>query len=146
MRNMKRFWLLIFVAALGQLTFYGCGKSEEQLVAEREAAKAKAEGERKAQEQKAAAEQIEAAIRMVRESLKDPVSANFKNVRLLRDKPLLICGEVNSRNADGGYGGFTPFVVFKIKEDGVREMYLGKGEPDPSAPANAGIFLLKRCQ
>ena len=70
MRNMKRFWLLIFVAALGQLTFYGCGKSEEQLVAEREAAKAKAEGERKAQEQKAAAEQIEAAIRMVRESLR----------------------------------------------------------------------------
>lgn len=145
MRTMKRHWLLILVAIVGQITFYGCGKSEEQIAAEREAAKVKEEAERKAQEQKAAGEQVEAAIRMVKESLKDPASANFKNVRLLRDKPLLICGEVDSKSADGGYSGFTPFVVFKLKEDGVKELYLGKGEGDVAAPANAGFFLMKRC-
>lgn len=145
MRAMKRLWLLIIVVTLGQAAFYGCGKSEEQVAAEREAAKAKEEAERKAQEQKAAGQQIEGAIRMVKESLKDPASANFKNVRFLRDKPLLICGEVNSKNADGGYGGFTPFVVFQIKEGGIKEMYVGKGESDPAAPANAGVFLLKHC-
>lgn len=133
MRNVNL--LLILAVILAQAGLYGCGKSEEQVAAER-----------KVQEQKAGEEQVGAAIKMVKEQLKDPGSADFKNVRLLRDKPLLVCGEVNFKNPDGGPAGFIPFVVFRIQEDGVKEMYMNKGASDPAAPVNAGVFLLKRCQ
>lgn len=149
MHTMNRPLLLLLAVSVIQGSLYGCGKSEEQKMADREAqaieTRAKAEAERRALEQRAAKEQIEAAIKLVKENLKDPASANFKNVRLLRDKPLLICGEVDAKNADGGVLGFAPFVVFKIKEDGVREVYIGKGESDPGAAVNAGVFLLKHC-
>jgi len=44
--------------------------------------------------------------------LKDPKSADFRAVYLLRsgDDRAAICGEVNSKNAFGGYVGFQRFV------------------------------------
>lgn len=47
------------------------------------------------------------AIAAVSESLVDPESAKFRNVRTVGDA---VCGEVNARNRMGGYGGFSPFV------------------------------------
>ena len=41
---------------------------------------------------------------LVRESLKDPDSAQFKNVKGY-------CGEVNSKNSYGGYVGFNKFYI-----------------------------------
>ena len=48
----------------------------------------------------------------VREHLKDPKSAQFRNSFFVRwkDTPV-ICGEVNSKNSMGGYGGFQRFVA-----------------------------------
>lgn len=44
--------------------------------------------------------------------LKDPSSAQFRNVKASKtDKGFaLVCGEVNAKNTFGGYVGFTPFI------------------------------------
>lgn len=47
----------------------------------------------------------------VKSRLKDPGSADFKDVRVQkRDDMWVTCGEVNSKNAYGGYVGFQKFV------------------------------------
>jgi hypothetical protein len=48
----------------------------------------------------------------VRKRLKDPSSAEFRNVRFNdADGTPVVCGEVNSKNSYGGYGGFQRFVA-----------------------------------
>lgn len=51
------------------------------------------------------------------QTLKDPSSAQFRNVRVLRGVPNLkgepidvVCGEVNGKNSYGGYIGFSPWI------------------------------------
>lgn len=48
----------------------------------------------------------------VRRMLKDPDSAEFRNVRFHQGKDgvPMTCGEVNSKNSFGGYGGFQRFI------------------------------------
>ncbi|QFU25272.1 hypothetical protein FS418_11180 [Shewanella sp. YLB-09] len=48
----------------------------------------------------------------VKQRLKDPNSAEFRNVYFHRgsDNIPVTCGEVNSKNSFGGYGGFQKFV------------------------------------
>ena len=49
----------------------------------------------------------------IQQKLKDPSSAQFKNVffnRALNNTPV-VCGEVNSKNSFGGYAGFQRFVA-----------------------------------
>lgn len=50
--------------------------------------------------------------KLVGEKLKDPASAQFRNVYFHRgaDNVPITCGEVNSKNSLGGYGGFQRFV------------------------------------
>jgi hypothetical protein len=45
--------------------------------------------------------------------LRDPSSAQFRNVeRVVQpDGRVSVCGEINGKNAYGGYAGFTRFVV-----------------------------------
>lgn len=46
--------------------------------------------------------------------LVDPSSAQFRNERYYVDsgnKTSILCGEVNSKNRMGGYGGFVPFYT-----------------------------------
>lgn len=52
---------------------------------------------------------IEQGKDAVRELLRDPNGAQFRNVRLSSDGH--VCGEVNPRNGMGGYAGFRPFVA-----------------------------------
>lgn len=51
---------------------------------------------------------------LVRNNLKDPDSANFKDVQAAyRDGKLTLCkGMVNAKNAMGGYVGFRRFETF----------------------------------
>lgn len=54
------------------------------------------------------------AKRAVVRTMKDPDSAQFRDVRWRRasgDLLATVCGEVNARNALGGYVGFTRFVA-----------------------------------
>lgn len=73
---------------------------------------------------------IQLAQEEVKLNLKDPDSAQFRNVVLKEDttKPENIdkniglqpnvCGEVNAKNSMGGYVGFKPFLVYvQIKND-----------------------------
>lgn len=48
----------------------------------------------------------------VRELLKDPDSAEFRNVHFSRgqDDIPMTCGEVNARNSFGGYAGYQHFI------------------------------------
>lgn len=52
-----------------------------------------------------------AAEQSVRAQLRDPESAQFRNVRVIR-KPgsTAVCGEVNARNGFGGYTGYQHFM------------------------------------
>ncbi len=48
----------------------------------------------------------------VKATLKDPSSAQFRNVRTYHGSGApVVCGEVNSKNGFGGYGGFQRFVA-----------------------------------
>jgi hypothetical protein len=69
--------------------------------------------EKKAQQEKwFGAETIVAAKRAVRGELKDPDSAQFKDVRAnyTEEFGVVACGRVNARNDFGGYTGFRRFV------------------------------------
>lgn len=56
----------------------------------------------------AADELVEKAKEAVVRKLKDPASAQFVDVRRVRD-PDMVCGRVNAKNAMGGYEGAREF-------------------------------------
>ncbi|WP_386339423.1 hypothetical protein O4D10_19510 [Xanthomonas citri pv. citri] len=69
--------------------------------------------EEKAQQEKwFGAKTIVAAERAVRRELKDPDSAQFKDVRAnyTEEFGVVACGRVNAKNEFGGYIGFRRFV------------------------------------
>lgn len=80
---------------------------------------------------------IEAAKVNVANSLKDPGSAQFKNVHLVNYLDgSVVCGEINAKNSYGGYVGFSPFVASNIDSD----MYDKDSKyPEIQAAANAGL-------
>jgi hypothetical protein len=52
-----------------------------------------------------------AAEELVKQNLKDPDSAKFRNEKVYRSNGLIyVCGELNSNNSFGGYGGFERFL------------------------------------
>jgi hypothetical protein len=55
--------------------------------------------------------EVEAAQTAIRNKLKDPSSAQFRNDRLMLTETgaLSVCGEVNAKNSYGGYNGFVPY-------------------------------------
>ena len=57
--------------------------------------------------------QIEKAELAIKEGLKDPESAQFKNIAVKTNSlgEVAVCGEVNARNSFGGYVGFQSFGV-----------------------------------
>ncbi len=56
--------------------------------------------------------------------LKDPASAEFKDINQVGDR---VCGEVNARNSFGGYTGFVPFYIRG------EEVLLGQPDSEPSS-------------
>ena len=80
---------------------------------------------------------IESAKKSVASSLKDPTSAQFRNVRLVPYvNGKVVCGEVNGKNSYGGYSGFTAFV------SGINQSSLydrQSGYPEVEAASNAGL-------
>lgn len=81
--------------------------------------------------------------------LRDPDSAKFRNVRKLGmigegapDSPAVYCGEVNAKNAMGGYPGFVHFAVMPLAEDG--QTSTGKDPvsiTDENDPASALAYM-----
>lgn len=57
------------------------------------------------------ADVIKATQEQVTDGLRDPSSAQFRKVRIVDHGGLpAVCGEVNGRNAYGGYAGYQPFI------------------------------------
>lgn len=57
---------------------------------------------------------IEVGKEMVRSELKDPDSAKFRNLTAYTNKKegkWMVCGEVNAKNAMGGYHGYMLFIA-----------------------------------
>ena len=52
----------------------------------------------------------------VKQHLKDPSSAEFRNSRFVDFEGVpIVCGEVNAKNSFGGYGGFQHFIASGTK-------------------------------
>ncbi|WP_349985831.1 hypothetical protein ABRP17_009660 [Stenotrophomonas sp. WHRI 8082] len=89
--------------------------------------------EKKAQQEKwFGAETIVPAERAVRRELKDPDSAQFKDVRAnyTEEFGLVACGRVNAKNSYGGYMGSRRFVfgdgrVILERRDNVAHAWSG---------------------
>jgi hypothetical protein len=65
---------------------------------------------------------LENAKAAVTALLHDPDSARFRNV--VMPQPMVACGDVNGKNALGGYGGHVRFVVIveqPLVDDGGRD-------------------------
>lgn len=89
----------ILAAAIMAASISGCGPSEKQL---------KEEAQQKAKDAEIAkTEKIQSRIR---DRFNDPASTQFRNTKLLSSSNVF-CGEVNSKNAYGGYAGFKLFAV-----------------------------------
>lgn len=68
------------------------------------------------------ADKVNKAKNFIAYSLKDPVSAMFRNIKLFQVKHIggidtFICGEVNAKNSFGGYVGFKTFITYNSRMD-----------------------------
>ena len=80
---------------------------------------------------------IEKAKQVVASSLKDPDSAQFRNVRIANYMDgKVVCGEVNGKNSYGGYVGFGPFVA---STDSSTLYDRDSQYPDIQSASNAGL-------
>jgi hypothetical protein len=83
---------------------------------------------------------ITRAKQSVTKDFKDPDSAKFRNVRVVRGS---VCGEVNAKNSFGGYVGYKRFVsvagvVAWVEGESANfresESMCSKNPPKPKAP------------
>jgi hypothetical protein len=65
-------------------------------------------------------------LEATRANLKDPSSAQFRNVVQNGD---MICGEVNGKNGFGGYSGFERFVAWSNQYERKNEVYFESQRP-----------------
>jgi|HubBroStandDraft_6_1064221.scaffolds.fasta_scaffold180952_2 hypothetical protein len=76
----------------------------------------------------------EAVANEVRNQLRDPDSAEFRNIAAYHDTRFgrMVCGELNAKNSFGGYVGYTGFVI-KVGANGGQEMLLDQDGEFPQA-------------
>ena len=80
---------------------------------------------------------IDASLEATRNQLKDPGSAQFRNVRLVQHpKGKVVCGEMNAKNSYGGYVGFKVFAASPL---GATIQQTGGRYAEVDALANSGL-------
>lgn len=84
----------------------------------------------------------QAAADRVSQRLKDPSSAQFRNLTYhnINGFAHVVCGEVNAKNAMGGYAGFRPFIVVQ-KRSGSNQ-----SDFDPKADMRVDVSDERNCQ
>lgn len=81
---------------------------------------------------------INIALQNLTDSLKDPDSAKFRNVRMKAfDGMHVVCGEVNAKNSYGGYTGFKKFAAGP-KESSIESSEISRHQSF-NAASNYGI-------
>nr|DAX92973.1 MAG TPA: protein of unknown function (DUF3552) [Caudoviricetes sp.] len=114
---------ILIAAAVGQAYLNNQKKEEikkayEAKIAAENEAKRQAEMKKeqlRLKSEKEEAELLERAKEAVKNMLKDPDSAKFKDLiagQVSKDKKKHVCGMVNSKNSMGGYVGYKGFVYF----------------------------------
>lgn len=88
--------------------------------------------EQRAADDRAAKEPAYIAVQenRIRDKLKDPKSAEFRNVHVYYAIAPVVCGEVNSRNSFGGMNGFQRFISGGDIQ--VLDENMARGEMDQS--------------
>ncbi|EDQ05440.1 hypothetical protein DSM14862_02424 [Sulfitobacter indolifex] len=82
-----------------------------------------------AREEVTSEDQLNQIRTTVSENLRDPSSAEIRNVyKTVNGTDDLICGEVNGKNAYGGYAGFTKFYGTNFKSLGFWLMHIDDAE------------------
>lgn len=79
--------------------------------------------------------QVGAAKEVVSRELKDPASAEFRDVKVAGPA---VCGQVNAKNSYGGYEGFRRFVVV----NGVA--WIDREQTMPAQPTEADVLIARR--
>ena len=75
--------------------------------------------------------QFEEARTAVRHMMRDPDSATFEDLKLLKSGT--VCGRVNAKNGMGGYSGYAPFYHLSGKDLAVADKaYYGQTLVVPS--------------
>ncbi|WP_299440255.1 hypothetical protein [uncultured Rhodospira sp.] len=83
---------------------------------------------------------IAGAKTAVRQKLRDPDSAQFRNIRIVEHTAgKLVCGEVNARNVFGGYVGFQ---LFASSGQSARILFT---DLDPAIEAALNAPLMEAC-
>ena len=76
---------------------------------------------------------------LAKKSLKDPESAQFRDVKIQNYGDLkIICGEINAKNSYGGYVGFKRFMGSPT--GGVSMEDLSGKYPEINASYNSGLY------
>lgn len=82
---------------------------------------------------------LESAKRVAVIGLKDPSSAQFRNLEVRKaGKSMAVCGEINAKNSYGGYVGFVKFYVLAgsatpvIQDGSVRDQMVDSVCKPPS--------------
>ena len=84
---------VVVLALIFAISLTGCSSSQDSIVADD-------------------AEIIEGARSTLRDTLKDPSSAEFRNEKVgFYEGRAVVCGEVNSNNSFGGKTGFQRYVA-----------------------------------
>lgn len=82
-------------------------------------------------------ELLDAATNAATSDLKDPNSAQFRDVRIVQTPAgRVVCGSINAKNTYGGYVGFTPFAAAWASATKFKN---GTDFPSLYAAANVGI-------
>lgn len=83
---------------------------------------------------------ITKAKSIIADSLKDPNSAQFRNVRVVPyEEGAVICGEVNAKNSYGGYVGFEAFVA-STNSFAFERNYSEGRYPELDRASNIGLY------
>ena len=141
MKSWLTIWLLVATVGLAS-----CGKSKQEVEEEAKqlAAAQKVEADKKQaeDEEKLVKKKIKRFQDQLLTNLKDPDSAQFKNLRLSKGKGgEALCGEFNAKNSYGGYIGFRPFAVTEKKMADVDSTLVVPLETDHALTAMAKIKI-----
>lgn len=140
-------WLKLFIVLLSLGAIVSCGKSQEELAQDAKHARLQEEKRKAEEEERITKTAMAVYQQLLLDNLKDPSSAQFKNLRLVTGEGgEALCGEVNAKNAFGGYTGFKPFVVTEERlQHALSNIVIGDAKEDWMAKANEILFFRAGC-
>ncbi len=104
---MNRFAVASLIVAA---TLCGCSKPIDTVAAERDAALQRLQKSEAAKTARAEFSQLAKMKKATTWNLRDPSSAQFRNLKMLG---VTLCGELNRKNLFGAYVGFERFFTFE---------------------------------